>query len=381
MVSLHKAIDRLFGVLARQNGSFYSKGWGDLEFWYSTERAKFDWTYAIQFGGSSLDIAESVRTASWPPSRLDLAWRPVKITPQYQILNTSFESPAPVPLYEALPTLSRTAYAQLVLPPTGFPTAHNMPCVLHLPGTGDHGFARRRELAIPLVHKGVASLFLEGPFHGLRRPAAQKGAKLFHVTDLLLQGRVTIEESRCLLQWMEEQGFGPMGICGMSMGGVHAAMVAALHPTSLATIPLLTPHSAEFPYCDGMLRHAVAFRQLAQALGGCEEDAKYTLRCILNRFTDITKFPKPMEPRAVMMVAALEDLYVDPDCAARLHAAWPGSVLRWVQGGHVSAFLQHHTRDQFRAAIVDALNMLSLTRGITNDLIEPEKLSFTNLYR
>ncbi|KAK3258462.1 hypothetical protein CYMTET_32488, partial [Cymbomonas tetramitiformis] len=211
-----------------------------------------------------------------------------------------------------------------------------------------------------------------------------------------------------------------------------------------------TPHSAEFPYCDGMLQHAVAFRQLARALGGCEEDAKYTLRCILvgvtpsalprdrkqrvvarptytpgdvavevegrfhwkrvqwsgreaqpelslikdtqkcarqlivlskNRFTDITKFPKPVEPRAVMMVAALEDLYVDPDCAARLHAAWPGSVLRWVQGGHVSAFLQRHTRDQFRAAIVDALNMLSLTRGITSDLIEPDKPSFTNLYR
>ncbi|KAK3271153.1 hypothetical protein CYMTET_20478 [Cymbomonas tetramitiformis] len=49
---------------------------------------------------------------------------------------------------------------------------------------------------------------------------------------------------------------------------------------------------------------------------------------VQNRFTDITKFPKPMEPRAVMMVAALEDLYVDPDCAARLHAAWHGSVLR-----------------------------------------------------
>ncbi|KAK3273638.1 hypothetical protein CYMTET_18132, partial [Cymbomonas tetramitiformis] len=239
MVNMHRAIDRLVGVLARQNGSFYSKGWGDLEFWYSAERAKFDWTYPIQFGGSSLDVAESVRTASWPPSKLDLAWQPVKITPQYQILNTSFESPVPAPLFDALPALSRTAYAQLVLPPVGFPKTHNIPCVLHLPGTGDHGFARRRELALPLVHKGVASLFLEGPFHGLRRPAAQKGAKLFHVTDLLLQGRVTIEESRCLLHWMEQQGFGPMGVCGMSMGGVHASMVAALHPTSLATIPLL----------------------------------------------------------------------------------------------------------------------------------------------
>lgn len=47
----------------------------------------------------------------------------------------------------------------------------------------------------------------------------QRGAKLLCVSDLLLLGRVTIEEARCLLHWLEiEEGFGKTGICGLSMG-------------------------------------------------------------------------------------------------------------------------------------------------------------------
>lgn len=47
----------------------------------------------------------------------------------------------------------------------------------------------------------------------------QRGAKLLCVSDLLLLGRATIEEARCLLHWLEwEAGFGKMGVCGLSMG-------------------------------------------------------------------------------------------------------------------------------------------------------------------
>lgn len=57
------------------------------------------------------------------------------------------------------------------------------------------------------------------PFYGQRRPRLQRGAKLLCVSDLLLLGRVTIDESRSLLHWLEvEAGFGKTGICGLSMG-------------------------------------------------------------------------------------------------------------------------------------------------------------------
>lgn len=59
------------------------------------------------------------------------------------------------------------------------------------------------------------------PFYGKRRPADQKGSRLRYVSDLLALGRTTIEESRSLLHWArEDMGFGKLGICGLSMGGL-----------------------------------------------------------------------------------------------------------------------------------------------------------------
>lgn len=39
------------------------------------------------------------------------------------------------------------------------------------------------------------------------------------VSDLLLLGRATIEETRTLLYWLEkEEGYKKLGVCGLSMG-------------------------------------------------------------------------------------------------------------------------------------------------------------------
>jgi len=51
----------------------------------------------------------------------------------------------------------------------------------------------------------------------------------FCVSDLLLLGRATIEESRGLLHWMySEAGFSKMGICGLSMGRTHSKFLLEL---------------------------------------------------------------------------------------------------------------------------------------------------------
>lgn len=64
--------------------------------------------------------------------------------------------------------------------------------------------------------------FVCSPFYGQRRPLLQRGAKLLCVSDLLILGRATIEEARSLLYWLDsEEGFGKMGVCGLSMGKLH----------------------------------------------------------------------------------------------------------------------------------------------------------------
>lgn len=53
--------------------------------------------------------------------------------------------------------------------------------------------------------KNIASIILESPYYGKRRPLYQKGSKLTHVSDLLTLGRATIEESLSILHWAHHQ--------------------------------------------------------------------------------------------------------------------------------------------------------------------------------
>ena len=53
------------------------------------------------------------------------------------------------------------------------------------------------------------------------------------------------------------------GLCGFSMGGVHASMVASLYPGDVACTPLLAPRSASGAFCHGALRSATSWAPLA----------------------------------------------------------------------------------------------------------------------
>ena len=55
-------------------------------------------------------------------------------------------------------------------------------------------------------------MVLESPFYGKRLPSWQAGSRLLRVSDLLVLGRATIEESLCLLEWAtRQQEFSKLG--------------------------------------------------------------------------------------------------------------------------------------------------------------------------
>lgn len=199
----------------------------------------------------------------------------------YHIYRTSFESPLVRDGRAArvFPTESRTAHA-LWIAPDPLPRSDGVPAptTVQLAATGDHGYARRRHLALPLVERGIGTIALESPYYGIRKPAQQHGAKLARVSDLLLLGRATIEESSLLLEWLRRKGCPRLGIGGLSMGGVHATMVAGLFPAPLALTPLLSPRSAASAYCRGALRHATAWPRLAAEAAGRGEEVRAQLR-------------------------------------------------------------------------------------------------------
>lgn len=84
-------------------------------------------------------------------------------------------------------------------------------------------------------------------------------------------------------------------------------MVGSLHPTPVATLPFLAPHSAVVAFCEGILKHATAWEALredaAQKAEMTLEQVKERLRSVLS-LTDVTRFPIPKNPQAVIFVAA-----------------------------------------------------------------------------
>ncbi len=75
-------------------------------------------------------------------------------------------------------------------------------------------------MARPLLKEyGIASIILENPFYGLRKPKEQLRSSLHNVSDLFVMGGALILETLALLHWCEKEGYGPLGVSGVSMGG------------------------------------------------------------------------------------------------------------------------------------------------------------------
>ncbi|XP_061346422.1 uncharacterized protein LOC133292057 isoform X2 [Gastrolobium bilobum] len=344
---LHYVLDHVYGAFMHRtkiSTPFFSRGWGGTKLEMLEKMIK--------------QLFPDVVGQNWPPTLVQPVWRTIWETKTACLREGVFRTPCEEHLLGALPPESHMARVAFLMPKSVPP--HKMACVVHLAGTGDHAFERRLRLGGPLVKENIATMVLESPFYGQRRPMLQRGSKLLCVSDLLLLGRATIEEARGLLHWLDsEAGFGKMGVCGLSMG-VHAAMVGSLHPTPVATLPFLSPHSAVVAFCEGILKHGTAWEALREDLA--TENVAMTLEEVRERMrnvlslTDVTRFPIPQNPNAVIFVAATDDGYIPKHSVLELQKAWPGSEVRWVTGGHVSSFLLHN--GEFRRAIVDGLDRI-----------------------
>ncbi|XP_053977842.1 protein ABHD18 isoform X2 [Hylaeus volcanicus] len=174
------------------------------------------------------------------------------------IIEGCFESPFHKHLPGIMPSETITAHFQLVLPRKWY-SHKTKPICLHLAGTGDHFFWRRRNLiAKPLLKEsGIASLLLENPFYGLRKPQNQIRSSLHNVCDIFIMGGCLIMESIVLLNWCEQQGFGPLGLTGLSMGGHMASLAATNWPKPIPLVPCLSWSTASPVFTQGVMSASI----------------------------------------------------------------------------------------------------------------------------
>uniref|UniRef100_F6VAA5 Uncharacterized protein n=1 Tax=Ciona intestinalis TaxID=7719 RepID=F6VAA5_CIOIN len=181
------------------------------------------------------------------------------------VLRGSFVTPAMNILSEVVPTVSQTARFEIVMPQKELHDGNSgvRPACIHMAGTGDHGFHRRRELlGKPLLESGITSVLLENPFYGSRKPKDQWRSGLLHVNDLFVMGSCLILEAQVLLHWLKRNGYGPLGLTGISMGGHMASLAATNWPEPLAVIPCMSWTSASVVWTEGVLSRAIPWRVL-----------------------------------------------------------------------------------------------------------------------
>ncbi|XP_063833098.1 protein ABHD18 [Ostrinia nubilalis] len=188
---------------------------------------------------------------------------PVTITKEQnlndcKLLEGYFISPLDRYLPGIVPEIARKAHFQVILP-VHWPEPTSKPMCLHLAGTGDHFFWRRRNLMVkPLLKEaGIGGIILENPFYGLRKPTDQVRSSLHNVSDIFVMGGCLILEALVLFHWCERNGLGPLGVTGLSMGGHMASLAATNWPKPLVLVPCLSWSTASAVFLQGVMSQSI----------------------------------------------------------------------------------------------------------------------------
>uniref|UniRef100_A0A8D8ZUF8 Protein ABHD18 n=2 Tax=Cacopsylla melanoneura TaxID=428564 RepID=A0A8D8ZUF8_9HEMI len=390
-------------------------------------------------------------------------------TNEYKLLEGHFISPFGQYLPDLVPDESKKAYFQVLIPKAWETDKSNYrPMVIHMAGTGDHYFWRRRNLiAKPLLKESnIGSIILENPFYGHRKPAKQVASILHNVSDIFVMGGCLMLEALVLFHWCEREGFGPLGVTGLSMGGHMASLAATNWPKPLVLVPCLSWSTASGVFTEGVLSGAIpwdlledqyrrehtfkdeiekmmtlidgdAYRagehfartypsslismgenisppstptpttpatpspnvdlmtsqerhnllaSIHNKLGLLTEwtsgntdlnvktrEGFHFMRGIMNQCTHLANFDTPVDTSLIISVCAKDDGYVPQEGVMDLRDIWPGCEVRYIDGGHVLAFVLH--QKDFRNAIRDAFNRarvkLSQKRQMKEETMKP----------
>ncbi|XP_060257012.1 protein ABHD18 isoform X3 [Ovis aries] len=354
-----------------------------------------------------------------------------------KILDGHFVSPMAHYVPDIMPIESVIARFQFIVPKEW--NSKYRPVCIHLAGTGDHHYWRRRTLmARPMIKEArMASLLLENPYYGCRKPKDQIRSSLKNVSDLFVMGGALVLESAALLHWLEREGYGPLGMTGISMGGHMASLAVSNWPKPMPLIPCLSWSTASgvftttdsfkmgqefvkrFPSsadkltnlnlvsrtlnldmtdqavspkpveCHKSSRTSISatseglllqdtskmdcFNQTLstnkssytscrpqschllskeQRRNNLQKESLIFMKGVMDECTHVANFSVPVDPSLIIVVQAKEDAYIPRTGVRSLQEIWPGCEIRYLEGGHISAYL--FKQGLFRRAIYDA---------------------------
>jgi dienelactone hydrolase len=137
--------------------------------------------------------------------------------------------------------------------------------------------------------------------------------------------RQAIADTRALVRWLREQGSPSVGVCGFSLGGWIAGLVACSEP-DLDSAVLATPivnierTIAELPFCAPIRRSLAAHSIPLDRLG-------------------LLSHQLTLDPANVLLLESSYDLFVPANTVEELWSHWGKPNIWRVPHGHISIWL------------------------------------------
>lgn len=250
----------------------------------------------------------------------------LRTTPHYTVAAVRFPSPIVTPDPE-----NNTVHAEYFRPSGPGPARRPAVVVLHILGAD---FALSRYLAARLADRGVAALFLKLPYYGERRPAG--GEKRFLSGDLdrsvgaMRQGICDVRRASAWLAGRPEVDPQKLGVTGISLGGIVAAVAAAVDPTLNRAALLLTGGGLTEILWE--MPEGARYRALWLESGRSKAD----LEALTHPFDPLTHAHR-LRGKRLMMIAGTIDEVIPPSAARALWEAAGRPPILWYDCGHYSA--------------------------------------------
>jgi dienelactone hydrolase len=203
--------------------------------------------------------------------------------------------------------------------------------VLHILGAD---FALSRYLAARLAERGVAALFVKLPYYGERRPPG--AGQRFLSTDIdrsvgaMRQGICDVRRAAAWLAGRPEIDPARLGITGISLGGIVAAVAAAVDPTLNRVVLLLA--GGDLSRILWEMPEAARYRALWTASGRTLAD----LKALTDPFDPLTYAHRLVGKRLLMMAGNVDEV-VPPASTRALWMAAGRPPILWYDCGHYSA--------------------------------------------
>ena len=203
--------------------------------------------------------------------------------------------------------------------------------VLHILG-GD--FDLSRLFARYLAHNGVHALFLKMPYYGPRRqPDSPKRMVSADVRETVAGMRQAVLDIRQAVAWLgsrEEADPEQLGIFGISLGGITAALAATAEPRLHKICPMLA--GGDMGQVAWTSRELEPLRVRWSKEGGSREEFFSLFKTV-----DPVTYAGNLHGRKVLMLNASHDQVIPRACTESLWQAFGRPEIVWYDANHYSA--------------------------------------------